>query len=190
MAARSTQDKSIATVGALLHWSYANLASVDAAEKRGLPKRDRLSWMIRAKLFKGLRNGTMNVGTLFADVLAASSDRCIYCGTMPPPKLHGDHLIPRYRGGPESGDNLVWACRSCNCSKNARDLLEWYEWKDEFPPVALMRRYLKLALAEAQSLEIMDVALAAKPTVSFSLDHVPSAYPEPGETRGIKKQEL
>ncbi|WP_080681919.1 HNH endonuclease [Sorangium cellulosum] len=52
------------------------------------------------------------------------SDRCVYCGTTPPPKLHGDHLIPRHRGGPESGDNLVWACRSCNSSKNARDLLD------------------------------------------------------------------
>lgn len=157
---------------------------MEVAEKRGLAKRDRLSWMIRAKLFKGLRNGTMNVGTLFADVLNMPSDHCIYCGATPPPKLHGDHLIPRHRGGPESGDNLVWACRPCNSSKNARDLLEWYASKDEFSPLALMRRYLKLAVAEARSREIMDVRLADKPAVTFSIDYVPTNYPEPGEVRG------
>ncbi|WP_437335396.1 HNH endonuclease [Sorangium sp. So ce394] len=58
--------------------------------------------MIRARLFKGLRAGTMKVGSLFADVRDMPSDRCVYCGTTPPPKLHGDHLIPRHRGGPES----------------------------------------------------------------------------------------
>lgn len=48
------------TIGHLLHASYANLASVDAAVKRGLSKRDRVCWMVRAKLFKGLRSGTMH----------------------------------------------------------------------------------------------------------------------------------
>ncbi|MFO0588124.1 MAG: hypothetical protein U0441_11320 [Polyangiaceae bacterium] len=55
----------IETVGDLLHWSYANLAAATAAEQRGIAKHDKLSWMIRARLFKGLRGGTMKVGTLF-----------------------------------------------------------------------------------------------------------------------------
>ena len=185
---RARESKGIETVGELLHASYANLASIDAAQTRGLPNRDRICWMVRSKLFKGLRSGTMNMGTLFADVLMAPNDRCTYCGTTPPPKLHGDHLIPRHRGGPESGDNLVWACRSCNSSKGGRDLLEWCAAKNDFPSVTLMRRYLKLALVAAQVRGVMEAALSTSPAVTFSLDFIPINYPEPGEPRGLTKR--
>lgn len=184
----SGKTAEILTVGDLLYCSYANLASVDVAERRGLAKRDTTSWMVRAKLLKGLRSGTMSVGSLFADVREMSHDRCVYCGATPPPKLHADHLIPKHRGGPESGDNLVWACRSCNSSKNAHDLLEWYAAKERFPPVVLMRRYLKLAMAEALVLNIMDVRLSDEPPVTFSIEFVPINYPDPAETWGIRKR--
>ncbi len=186
-ASARRQGRKIETVGELLHWSYANLASAQSAEQRGIAKHDRLCWMIRARLFKGLRDGTMKAGTLFADVRDLPSDCCVYCGAMPPPKLHGDHLIPKHRGGVESGDNLVWACRSCNSSKNALDLLEWYASRDSFPPLSLMRRYLKLAMMEAQSRSVMDVMLADKPAVTFSLEYVPTTYPAPGERLVLRK---
>ena len=180
--------KTIKTVGELLHLSYANLASVDAAESRGLRMRDRLCWMIRAKLYKGLRSGSMTPSTLFADVRAVQTGLCTYCGAIPPPKLHGDHLIPRHRGGLESGDNLVWACRSCNSSKGSRDLLEWYSWKNEFPSVVLMRRYLKLSLAEAHARDIMNVGLSDQPIVTFSIDFIPVTYPDPGASFGLTRR--
>lgn len=169
------------TVGDLLHWSYANLAMASAAEKRGVARYDRLAWMIRGKLYKGLRDGTMNVGSLFVDVRDLPGDRCVYCSAEPPPKLQADHLISRRRGGPESGDNLVWACAPCNVRNHARDLLEWYASQGRFPPLALMRRYLKLALAEARERELMDRSLDERPVVKFSLEHVPTQYPQPGE---------
>ena len=181
------QGRKIETVGKLLYWSYANLASAQSAEARGIAKHDRLCWMIRARLFKGLRDGTMTTGTLFADVRDMPSDRCVYCSATPPPKLHGDHLIPRHRGGAESGDNLVWACRSCNSSKHALDLLEWYASRNSFPPLALMRRYLKLAMMEAQSHAVMDLLLADRPAVAFSIDHVPTTYPALGERLALGK---
>ena len=181
------QSRKIETVGDLLFWSYANLAAAVSAEARGLAHQDQLSWMIRAKLFKGLRDGTMGVGSLFGEVREMRSDRCVYCGATPPPKLHGDHLIARHRGGTESGDNLVWACRSCNSSKGARDLLEWYAIREAFPPIVLMRRYLKLAMAEARRLGIMDTRLVDKPSVTFSLEHVPTIYPTAGMPAVIKR---
>jgi 5-methylcytosine-specific restriction endonuclease McrA len=190
MKAWVNMSTGIETIGALLHLSYANLASVDAAERRGLPQRDQQCWKIRAKLFKGLRGGTMNLGTLFADVMVAPTDRCAYCGAAPPPKLHADHLIPRNRGGLESGDNLVWACRSCNSSKNARDLLEWYAARGDFPSVFLMRRYLKLAIAEATSRGVMDAPLTAPPPVTFSIDYIPIDYPHPTERGRLTKREF
>lgn len=171
----------LVTVGDLLYWSYANLAMATAAEKRGIAKYDTLGWMIRGKLFKGLREGTMNIGSLFADVRDLPRDRCVYCAAEPPPKLHADHLIPRRRGGPESGDNLVWACAPCNQRKHARDLLEWYASQARFPPLMLMRRYLKLALAEAKDQHLLDTNLDERPAVKFSLEHVPTQYPQPGE---------
>ena len=35
-----------------------------------------------------------------------------------------DHLIPIKKGGANSGENLVWACRTCNSSKCATDALD------------------------------------------------------------------
>ncbi len=184
----SRAAKRVETIGELLHWSYANLASLDVALRRGLAKRDRVCWMVRAKLFKGLRQQTMNVGTLFADLLVAPTDQCSYCGVKPPPKLHGDHLIPKSKGGLESGDNLVWSCRSCNSAKNDRDLLEWYAAKKSFPSVILMRRYLKLALAEVIARGLMDTPLEEHPNVTFSLDLIPVRYPDPEERLAITER--
>ncbi|MBK8255003.1 MAG: HNH endonuclease [Polyangiaceae bacterium] len=138
--------------------------------------------MVRAKLFKGLCQGTMKLGTLFADVLEMPRGRCVYCGATPPPKLHGDHLIPRHRGGAESGDNLVWACRSCNSSKSARDVLEWYALRNAFPPLLLVRRYLKLAIADALAQGCIDAPLTNIPSVTFSIKHIPLYYPLPTAT--------
>lgn len=171
----------VETVGELLYWSYAYLAAASAAEKAGITRYDTRCWMIRARLFKGLRAGTMKVSSLFADVRDMPNDRCVYCGATPPPKLHGDHLIPRHRGGPESGDNLVWACRSCNSSKSAQDMLEWYASKAKFPPLQLIRRYLKLAMAEAEARHVMDAKLVDGPSVTFSIEHIPVKYARPSE---------
>lgn len=183
---RRRGGRPLETVGELLYWSYAYLAAASAAEKAGLAQYDTRCWMIRARLFKRLRDGTMKISSLFSDVRDMPSDRCAYCGTTPPPKLHGDHLIPRHRGGPESGDNLVWACRSCNSSKCARDVLEWYASRMEFPPLLVLRRYLKLAIAEAESRQIMSAKLIDKPSVTFSLEHVPVDYPQPRAFGGAK----
>jgi hypothetical protein len=179
MSNRRGRRQKIVTVGELLHWSYANLASAENVAQRGIAKPDTLCWMIRAKLFKGLRTGTMSVGTLFADVREMPRDRCVYCAAPATTKLHADHLIPRHRHGLESADNLVWACRSCNSSKGRKDLLEWYADRASFPPLALMRRYLKLAMAEAQAKNLMDVPLEQRRTVTFSIEFIPTWFPSP-----------
>lgn len=50
-------------------------------------------------------------------------DRCYYCGKKQ--KLTVDHIVPLSRGGSNSPDNIVLACRSCNSSKNDRLPHEW-----------------------------------------------------------------
>jgi 5-methylcytosine-specific restriction endonuclease McrA len=44
--------------------------------------------------------------------------QCQYCGRRPPVRdLNIDHVMPRSRGGGDSWENLVTACRSCNLRK-------------------------------------------------------------------------
>ena len=69
------------------------------------------------------------------------SGRCMYCGRAAESM---DHLIPRLRGGPDSADNLIPACRQCNSSKGGRDVLLWAASKGFFP-LPVIRRYLVLA---------------------------------------------
>jgi 5-methylcytosine-specific restriction endonuclease McrA len=45
--------------------------------------------------------------------------RCQYCGRKDVP-LTIDHVIPRSRGGGESWENLITACKSCNSLKGNR----------------------------------------------------------------------
>jgi 5-methylcytosine-specific restriction endonuclease McrA len=47
---------------------------------------------------------------------------CNYCGK---PATEADHYKPISRGGLHCRDNIVPACKSCNCSKNARDPEKW-----------------------------------------------------------------
>lgn len=68
---------------------------------------------------------------------------CAYCGSTN--DLSWDHLIPRSKGGPDTADNHVLACKRCNSSKGTKGIYEWYgiERKDEIPRI-VVGKYLKL----------------------------------------------
>lgn len=53
-------------------------------------------------------------------------DLCFYCGQKKPETL--DHLLPLTRGGDNSIENLVLACRPCNSQKNNKTPQEYYEF--------------------------------------------------------------
>lgn len=47
--------------------------------------------------------------------------QCQYCAKRPPVRdLNIDHILPRSRGGPDTWENLVTACRTCNLRKGYR----------------------------------------------------------------------
>ncbi len=50
------------TVKEILFWSYANLAMAHTAVDRRQEEYATFNYMIRAKLFKGLMEGSMNIG--------------------------------------------------------------------------------------------------------------------------------
>ena len=143
--------RELQTVGELLYWSYANLAMAHAAVAAQQAKCGTLHYMIRARLFAGLRGGRMGLGSIVEDerLKLILPQACSYCAATE--SLSVDHLLARSRGGPESGDNIVWACRRCNSSKGASDVLEWLQKRGEFPALYLLRRYVKLSFAQPGS---------------------------------------
>lgn len=60
---------------------------------------------------------------------------CAYCGTKG--KMSFDHVHPFSKGGNFIKANIIPACLSCNCSKQAHDLEEWYQSKSFFDEESL-----------------------------------------------------
>jgi 5-methylcytosine-specific restriction endonuclease McrA len=53
-----------------------------------------------------------------SNLMLRDHHQCQYCGRRPGVReLDVDHVIPRSRGGGDSWDNLVVACRPCNLRK-------------------------------------------------------------------------
>ena len=46
---------------------------------------------------------------------------CRYCQKhLEPGELSVDHILPKSRGGKETWENLITACKNCNCAKGDR----------------------------------------------------------------------
>ena len=171
------------TVADHVLWSYANLARADAALQDGVAAYNAKHHMIRQRLFKGLTNGTMAIRSLYDDerVKMTAPHACCYCGETT--HLTIDHLIPRLLGGPDDSDNLVLACRSCNSSKQGRDVLAWMATKGTFPAVLLLRRYLKLVIRYCEAHDLLQVSMSdiATHKTPFDLMLLPHQFPPLGE---------
>lgn len=171
----------VRTVGELLYWAYANLAMAHVAVAEGADEYDRTHFMIRSRLFKGLTEGAMDLGALVEDerLKLRLPQACCYCGSRE--HLAADHLISRKNGGLDVGDNLIWACRSCNSSKGPLDLMVWMERTCSFPSLLLLRRYLKLAIGMCRDRELMDRPLqeADGHDLPFDIGRTPVNFPAP-----------
>lgn len=177
--------KEFNTVKEVLFWSYANLAMAHAAVDKKQKKYTSFNYMIRAKLFKGLMDESMNIGTLFDDekIKLASGSKCSYCGATG--NLALDHIIPKKRGGKNTGDNLIYACKTCNSSKGKKDLMEWMNYRNSFPPLMVLRRYLKLIINHCVENDLMELSpkdLEGRQLL-FSIEHIPLNFPSPSELK-------
>jgi 5-methylcytosine-specific restriction endonuclease McrA len=55
------------------------------------------------------------------NLMFRDAHQCQYCGKQPPLReLNIDHVVPRSRGGDDTWENLVTACRVCNLRKGWR----------------------------------------------------------------------
>jgi|APHig6443717497_1056834.scaffolds.fasta_scaffold190174_1 hypothetical protein len=178
------KEKEFKTIGEYFYWLYANMSMAHAALKKSHLKYGKVDYMIRSKIYKGLTDVTMNISSLYDDEKdKLSNNICAYCGAVG--KLSLDHLIPRKIGGADSGDNLVYACKKCNSSKNDKDLIQWYIQKDEFPPILVLRRYLKLThfYLKTSNLLEMDFNELKNKVEYFRIDLLPYSFPSPDKLK-------
>ena len=62
--------------------------------------------------------------------------KCGYCGEK---ATSLDHIIPRFRSGSNNRNNLLPACQRCNNHKGSDKMEEWYQKKNYFCDVKLIR---------------------------------------------------
>ncbi len=172
------KDDALATVGQRLYWAYANLGMAHAALSKRRVEYVRMDYIIRHKLYSGLLDGTMNLGSLKDDerLKLQLPQVCCYCGNDT--KLTLDHLIPTLKGGSHAADNIVWACQPCNSSKGAVDLVEWHQKAGRFPPLLLLRRYLKIAINHCIENGYMGLGIEDCVPLPFSLQAIPVEFPK------------
>ena len=175
--------KDIDIVRELIYYSYSNLAMAHVAVDKKHDNYGMLNYMIRAKLFKGLKDGTMNIRSIFDDekIKLTSGQICNYCGAVD--NLALDHIFPRKYGGEDNADNLIFACRSCNSSKGKKDLMEWMEYRGQFLSLMIIRRYLKLTFNYCSRNELLDKRIdeLKEMELPFKIDLLPTSFPKPNE---------
>lgn len=154
----------------------AHMAIEKKYEKYGM-----INYMIRAKLFKGLKDGTMNMRTIFDDekIKIQTGKICNYCGSSD--KLALDHIFPQKLGGKDDAENLIFACKSCNSSKGKKDLIQWMNFRGEFLPLMIIRRYLKLTFNYCLENQLIDKNIEELKDLelTFKIELLPTLFPKP-----------
>jgi 5-methylcytosine-specific restriction endonuclease McrA len=77
------------------------------------------------RVFKYVNQQIHNVPLNRENVYKRDNYECVYCGCSTPKLLTLDHVIPQSKGGKDSWDNLVTACRTCNSEKSDLTLEEY-----------------------------------------------------------------
>ena len=157
------------TIRELLAQRYAYLVRAAAARSEGAQRYTTNHHTLAVAFYRDVLAGRKRIGSLFKDereklfaarpfrdlddinaqfrrwrdLVAHRATACTYCGAAD--RLSLDHLVPRLAGGPDDANNLIPACRSCNSSKGARDVMAWHFAKSRFPRRAVVSRYIKLA---------------------------------------------
>jgi 5-methylcytosine-specific restriction endonuclease McrA len=91
---------------------------VEASDDRvihGIGRRIKMPSVVRMLYY--IRRPFKEIPLTRKNVLARDRNTCQYCGR---PGDTVDHIVPRSRGGPDTWENCVCACSSCNRKKNDR----------------------------------------------------------------------
>ena len=114
----------------LVRWRKANRQHAYATLKNWRAKHPQLQRLQVARRRARIRGSTGPGVTAaqWAAICARYTDpqgniTCAYCWRKCAATI--DHVVPISRGGLDAPDNVVPACRRCNCSKGAKLLSEW-----------------------------------------------------------------
>ncbi|MDI3283179.1 HNH endonuclease [Polyangium sp. 15x6] len=79
----------------------------------------RVPRVLHLRRYERVRRPTVRLSR--RNVMLRDAHQCQYCSKRPPVRdLNIDHVVPRSRGGVDSWENLVTACRPCNLRKGRR----------------------------------------------------------------------
>ena len=129
----------VKTIRDLIFWQYAKIISASA----GFGKRQFGFVMNR---FTKLSSGEINWSNSIHEYVKEreKQDVCIYCEKKKD-NLTLEHILPRARGGPDSADNAVFVCKTCNSAKGDKRLYEWFGLENRYNlPRIAEGKYLKL----------------------------------------------
>jgi hypothetical protein len=142
----------VKTIREEIYYEYAKLISRSAHGKIVYP--------FVADRFKKLRDGQITISGTIREWEREQElpHECVFCGSRD--NLSSDHLIPRNRGGDDSADNLVLACRSCNSSRNDKGVFEWLGLKKKDDLHRLVAgKYLKQLLKVHEQAKTTDITI-------------------------------
>ena len=140
------------TVRDVIMYEYSKLIADAAVGRRSSLASVRRAgddyWSFVTATFGKLARGDIQPSKVLREnkLLVAEGNSCAYCGTESD-SLQWEHIIPSSKGGPDTIDNLVLACSSCNAKKGARDPFEWYEGRRAEIPRIVLGKLLKQLLA-------------------------------------------
>ena len=162
------------TVREVIYHHYAKLiasALLDvkwqSIPDKGLRKR---FWGLVRDRYSRLLSGKITMSSSskeFRMLVEEAGAHCIYCGSVD--SLEWDHIVPLARGGPDTPDNLVRACTSCNRSKGAKTISEFYDARWDQIPRVVEGLYLKLLFAAHEkngTLDAVEFPTGEKPRIS------------------------
>ncbi len=79
----------------------------------------RVPRVLHLRRYERVRRPTVRLSR--RNLMLRDAHQCQYCSKRPPVRdLNIDHVVPRSRGGADSWENLVTACRPCNLRKGRR----------------------------------------------------------------------
>jgi hypothetical protein len=114
----------VKTIGDEIHYEYAKLISRSALDGE-------LNYGFISNRFKALREGKATMSGTLREWQREHElpVECVFCGATS--ALQTDHLIPKRRGGPDTSNNVVWACRACNASRGDKGVFAWLGLKEK-----------------------------------------------------------
>lgn len=77
------------------------------------------------RVFNYVKQHTHKVPLTRENIYKRDNFECVYCGDSKQRTLTLDHVVPQSKGGRDSWDNLVTACRRCNQEKADLTLEEY-----------------------------------------------------------------